>query len=142
MQKVNEIFGFSSPKELTTLDKKSLREKAITLANLYRDDLDMDELSVEIESFKHAVISSDNLAGNESKKNNYLSTTVEYPVQKVSPTGGPGLPSGATPDYGRQKTVPIASENSLEKFCRSRIKLASLGYDRDALTTIISEHTD
>ncbi|GBM56118.1 hypothetical protein AVEN_6768-1 [Araneus ventricosus] len=53
MQKVNEIFGFLSPKQLTTLDNKTLREKATTLANLYRDDLDMDELSVEIESFKN-----------------------------------------------------------------------------------------
>ncbi|GBO34722.1 hypothetical protein AVEN_148649-1 [Araneus ventricosus] len=65
MQKVNEIFGFLSPKQLTTLDNKTLREKASTLRNLYRDDLDKDELSVEIESFKYTVICSDNLAGNE-----------------------------------------------------------------------------
>ncbi|GBN34922.1 Zinc finger MYM-type protein 1 [Araneus ventricosus] len=68
MQKVNEMFGFLSPKQLTTLDNKTLREKATTLANLYRDDLDKDELSVEIESFKYSVIGSDNLAGSESKK--------------------------------------------------------------------------
>ncbi|GBM44957.1 hypothetical protein AVEN_126374-1 [Araneus ventricosus] len=68
MQKVNEIFGFLSPKQLTTLDNKTLREKASTLRNLYRDDLDKDELSVEIENFKYTVVSSDNLAGNESKK--------------------------------------------------------------------------
>ncbi|GBN43201.1 hypothetical protein AVEN_78852-1 [Araneus ventricosus] len=55
MQKVNEIFGFLSPKQLTTLDNKTLREKASTLRNLYRDDLDKDELSVEIESFKYTV---------------------------------------------------------------------------------------
>ncbi|GBO14542.1 hypothetical protein AVEN_202666-1, partial [Araneus ventricosus] len=55
MQKVNEIFVFLSPKQLTTLDNKTLREKANTLANLYRDDLDKDELSVEIESFKYTV---------------------------------------------------------------------------------------
>ncbi|GBM87550.1 hypothetical protein AVEN_139780-1 [Araneus ventricosus] len=65
MQKVNDIFGFLSPKQLTTLDNKTLREKATTLANVYRDDLDKDELSVEIESFKYSVIGSDNLAGNE-----------------------------------------------------------------------------
>ncbi|GBN72927.1 hypothetical protein AVEN_262305-1 [Araneus ventricosus] len=58
MQKVNEIFGFLSPKQLTTLDNKTLREKASTLRNLYRDDLDKDELSVEIESFKYTVDSS------------------------------------------------------------------------------------
>ncbi|GBL89044.1 hypothetical protein AVEN_255189-1 [Araneus ventricosus] len=40
MQKVNEIFGFLSPKQLTTLDNKTLGEEATTLANLYRDDLD------------------------------------------------------------------------------------------------------
>ncbi|GBN67341.1 hypothetical protein AVEN_203743-1 [Araneus ventricosus] len=63
-QKVNEIFGFLSPKQLTTIDNKTSREKATTLANLYRDDLDKDKLSVEIESFKYSVIDSDNLAGN------------------------------------------------------------------------------
>ncbi|GBO34680.1 hypothetical protein AVEN_64572-1 [Araneus ventricosus] len=65
MQKVNEIFGFLSPKQLTTLDNKTLKEKSTTSENLYRDDLDKDELSVEIESFKYTVISSDNLVGNE-----------------------------------------------------------------------------
>ncbi|GBM80840.1 hypothetical protein AVEN_54879-1 [Araneus ventricosus] len=65
MQKVNEIFGFLSPKQLTTLDNKTLRKKATTLANLYQDDLDKDELSVEIDSFKYSVIGSDNLSGNE-----------------------------------------------------------------------------
>ncbi|GBL82473.1 hypothetical protein AVEN_252600-1 [Araneus ventricosus] len=55
MKKVNEIFGFLSPKQLTTLDNKTLREKASTLRNLYRDDLDKDELSVEIENFKYTV---------------------------------------------------------------------------------------
>ncbi|GBL79950.1 hypothetical protein AVEN_28989-1 [Araneus ventricosus] len=65
MQKVKEIFGFLSPKQLTTLDNKILREKATTLANLYRDDLDKDELFVEIESFKHSVIGSYDLTENE-----------------------------------------------------------------------------
>ncbi|GBO03384.1 hypothetical protein AVEN_139558-1 [Araneus ventricosus] len=66
MQKVNEIFGFLSPKQLTTLDNKTLREEAVTtLANLYPHDLEKDELAVEIESFKYSVIGSDNLAGNE-----------------------------------------------------------------------------
>ncbi|GBM59755.1 hypothetical protein AVEN_94230-1, partial [Araneus ventricosus] len=65
MQKVNKIFGFLSPKQLTTLDNKTFREKATTLANMYRDDPDKDELSAEIESFKYSVISSDDLAGNE-----------------------------------------------------------------------------
>ncbi|GBM72802.1 hypothetical protein AVEN_230355-1 [Araneus ventricosus] len=52
MQKVNEIFGFLSPKQLTTLDNKTLREEAATtLANLYPHDLEKDELDVEIESF-------------------------------------------------------------------------------------------
>ncbi|GBM97230.1 Tyrosyl-DNA phosphodiesterase 2 [Araneus ventricosus] len=60
MQKVNEIFGFLSPKQLTTLDNKTLREKASTLRNLYRDDLDKDELSVEIESFKYTVVAFEN----------------------------------------------------------------------------------
>ncbi|GBO08514.1 hypothetical protein AVEN_239966-1 [Araneus ventricosus] len=85
MQKVNEIFGFSSPKQLTTLDNKTLREEAATtLANLYPHDLEKDELAVEIESFKYSVIGSDNLAGRviKSKLNataleflNYLYTT-------------------------------------------------------------------
>ncbi|GBM76028.1 hypothetical protein AVEN_53903-1 [Araneus ventricosus] len=44
MQKVNEVFGYLSPKQLTTLDYKTLREKATTLENLYRDDLDKDDL--------------------------------------------------------------------------------------------------
>ncbi|GBM89013.1 hypothetical protein AVEN_51215-1 [Araneus ventricosus] len=44
IQKVNEIFGFMSPKQLTTLDNKTLREKATTFANLYRDDLDKEHL--------------------------------------------------------------------------------------------------
>ncbi|GBM40126.1 hypothetical protein AVEN_208703-1 [Araneus ventricosus] len=78
MQKVNEIFGFLSPKQLTTLDNKTLREKASTLRNLYRDDLDKDELSVEIESFKYTVVSSDNLAGNESKKSKLNSTALDF----------------------------------------------------------------
>ncbi|GBM88962.1 hypothetical protein AVEN_269062-1 [Araneus ventricosus] len=65
IQKVNEIFGFLSPKQLTTLDNKTLREKATTLANLYREDLHKDELSLEIGNFKYSVIGSDNLAGNE-----------------------------------------------------------------------------
>ncbi|GBO05062.1 hypothetical protein AVEN_113146-1 [Araneus ventricosus] len=66
MQKVNEIFGFLSPKQLTTLDNKTLREEAATtLANLYPHDLEKDELAVEIESFKYSVIGSDNLAENE-----------------------------------------------------------------------------
>ncbi|GBO31235.1 hypothetical protein AVEN_129773-1 [Araneus ventricosus] len=57
MQKVNEIFGFLSPKQLTTLDNKTLREEAATtLANLYPHDLEKDELAVEIESFKYSVI--------------------------------------------------------------------------------------
>ncbi|GBN98291.1 hypothetical protein AVEN_118704-1 [Araneus ventricosus] len=65
-RKVNEIFGFLSPKQLTTLDNKTLREEAATtLANLYPHDLEKDELAVEIESFKYSVIGSDNLAGNE-----------------------------------------------------------------------------
>ncbi|GBM31520.1 hypothetical protein AVEN_247223-1 [Araneus ventricosus] len=64
MQKVNEIFGILVSKQLMTLDNKILREKATTLTNLYRDDLDKDELSVEIESFKYSVIGSGNLAGN------------------------------------------------------------------------------
>ncbi|GBL91956.1 hypothetical protein AVEN_102532-1 [Araneus ventricosus] len=51
-----EFSEFLSPKQLTTLDNKILREKAATLANMYRDDLDKDELSVEIESFKYSVI--------------------------------------------------------------------------------------
>ncbi|GBL81098.1 hypothetical protein AVEN_83163-1 [Araneus ventricosus] len=78
MQKVNEIFGFLSPKQLTTLDNKTLREKASTLRNLYRDDLDEDELSVEIESFKYTVVCSDNLAGNESKKSKLNSTALDF----------------------------------------------------------------
>ncbi|GBM84249.1 hypothetical protein AVEN_162144-1 [Araneus ventricosus] len=78
MQKVNEIFGFLSPKQLTTLDNKTLREKASTLRNLYRDDLDKDELSVEIESFKYTVVSSENLAGNESKKSKLNSTAFDF----------------------------------------------------------------
>ncbi|GBN34837.1 hypothetical protein AVEN_201499-1, partial [Araneus ventricosus] len=78
MQKVNEIFGFLSPKQLTTLDNKILREKATTLANLYRDYLYKDELSVEIESFKYIVISSDNLVGNESKKSKLNSTALDF----------------------------------------------------------------
>ncbi|GBN26070.1 hypothetical protein AVEN_100458-1 [Araneus ventricosus] len=65
MQQVNEIFGFLPSKQLTTLDNKTLSEKATTLANLYRDDLNKDELSVEIESFKYSVIGSENVAGNE-----------------------------------------------------------------------------
>ncbi|GBM63978.1 hypothetical protein AVEN_17559-1 [Araneus ventricosus] len=66
MQNVNEIFGFLSPKQLTTLDNKTLREEAATtLANFYPHDLEKDELAVEIESFKYSVIGSDNLAGNE-----------------------------------------------------------------------------
>ncbi|GBM79049.1 hypothetical protein AVEN_67994-1, partial [Araneus ventricosus] len=57
MQKVNEIFGFLSPKQLTTLDNKTLREEAATtLENLYPHDLEKDELAVEIESFKYSVI--------------------------------------------------------------------------------------
>ncbi|GBM82734.1 hypothetical protein AVEN_183173-1 [Araneus ventricosus] len=57
MQKVNEIFGLLSPKQLTTLDNKTLRdEAATTLANLYLHDLEKDELAVEIESFKYSVI--------------------------------------------------------------------------------------
>ncbi|GBM35276.1 hypothetical protein AVEN_45539-1 [Araneus ventricosus] len=55
---------FLSPKQLTTLHNKILREKATTFANLYRDSLDKDELFAEIESFKYSVIGSDNLAGN------------------------------------------------------------------------------
>ncbi|GBM30849.1 hypothetical protein AVEN_261944-1 [Araneus ventricosus] len=78
MQKVNEIFGFLSPKQLMTLDNRTSREKAITLANLYRDDLDKDELSVEIESFKYTVISSDNLVGNESKRSKLNSTALDF----------------------------------------------------------------
>ncbi|GBN76270.1 hypothetical protein AVEN_158062-1 [Araneus ventricosus] len=78
MQKVNEIFGFLSPKQLSTLDNKTLREKASALRNLYRDDLDKDELSVEIESFKYTVVSSDNLAGNESKKSKLNSTALDF----------------------------------------------------------------
>ncbi|GBN52463.1 hypothetical protein AVEN_238010-1 [Araneus ventricosus] len=54
-KEVNEIFGFLSPKQLTTLDNKALKEKATTLANLYQDDLDKEELYVEIESFKYSV---------------------------------------------------------------------------------------
>ncbi|CAL1275651.1 unnamed protein product [Larinioides sclopetarius] len=46
-----------------TFDHKTLREK--TLANLYRDDLDKDELSVKIESFKYSVIDCETLEGNE-----------------------------------------------------------------------------
>ncbi|GBO45126.1 hypothetical protein AVEN_11823-1 [Araneus ventricosus] len=79
LQKVNEIFGFLSPKQLRTLDNKTLKENATTLkenattlkenattlANLYRDDLDKEEISVKIESFKCSVMGSDNLAGNE-----------------------------------------------------------------------------
>ncbi|GBO24052.1 hypothetical protein AVEN_247439-1 [Araneus ventricosus] len=56
LQKVNEIFGFLSPKQLTTLDNKTLKENATTLANLYRDDLDKEEISVKIESFKYSVM--------------------------------------------------------------------------------------
>ncbi|GBL79996.1 hypothetical protein AVEN_29019-1 [Araneus ventricosus] len=57
MQKVNEIFGLLSPKQLTTLDNKTLREEAATtLTNLYPHDLKKDELAVEIESFKYSVI--------------------------------------------------------------------------------------
>ncbi|GBO00632.1 hypothetical protein AVEN_183886-1, partial [Araneus ventricosus] len=57
MQKVNEIFGLLSPKQLTTLDNKNLRdEAATTLANLYPHDLEKDELAVELESFKYSVI--------------------------------------------------------------------------------------
>ncbi|GBN68009.1 hypothetical protein AVEN_64474-1 [Araneus ventricosus] len=55
MQKVNEIFGILVSKQLMTIDNKILRAKATTLTNLYRDDLDKDELSVEIESFKYSV---------------------------------------------------------------------------------------
>ncbi|GBM05926.1 hypothetical protein AVEN_135286-1 [Araneus ventricosus] len=52
MQEVNEIFGFLSPKQLTTLDNKTLREEAATtLANLYPHDMEKDELAVEIENF-------------------------------------------------------------------------------------------
>ncbi|GBL75089.1 hypothetical protein AVEN_243863-1 [Araneus ventricosus] len=58
MQKVDEIFGFLSPKQLMTLDNKTLREKATTLTNLYRDDLDKEELSVQMESFKYSVVDS------------------------------------------------------------------------------------
>ncbi|GBM16289.1 hypothetical protein AVEN_194034-1 [Araneus ventricosus] len=65
LKKVNEIFGFLSPKQLTTFDNKTLKENATTLANLHRDDLDKEEISVEIESFKYSVMGSDNLAGNE-----------------------------------------------------------------------------
>ncbi|GBM14121.1 hypothetical protein AVEN_37667-1 [Araneus ventricosus] len=57
MQEVNEIFRFMSPKQLTTLDNKTLREEAATtLANLYPHDLEKDELAVEIENFKYSVI--------------------------------------------------------------------------------------
>ncbi|GBM07120.1 hypothetical protein AVEN_177083-1 [Araneus ventricosus] len=60
MQKVNEIFGLLSPKQLTTLDNKTLRdEAATTLANLYPHDLEKDELAVEIESFKYSVIGNE-----------------------------------------------------------------------------------
>ncbi|GBM11201.1 hypothetical protein AVEN_93277-1 [Araneus ventricosus] len=71
MQKVNEIFGFSSPKQLTTLDNKTLREEAATtLANLYPHDLEKDELAVEIESFKYSVI--DESTTQYKNKKNFL----------------------------------------------------------------------
>ncbi|GBO18238.1 hypothetical protein AVEN_13119-1 [Araneus ventricosus] len=78
MQKVNEIFGILVSKQLVNLDNKILREKATTLTNLYRDDLNKDELSVEIESFKYSVIGSGNLAGNESKKRKLKSTALDF----------------------------------------------------------------
>ncbi|GBM43624.1 hypothetical protein AVEN_225151-1 [Araneus ventricosus] len=78
MQKVNEIFGFLSPKQQMTLDNKTLKEKVTTLANLYRDDLDKDELFVEIESFKLSVIGSENLAENESKKSKLNSNALDF----------------------------------------------------------------
>ncbi|GBN90343.1 hypothetical protein AVEN_265044-1 [Araneus ventricosus] len=74
----NEIFGILVSKQLMTLDNKILREKATNLTNLCRDDLDKDELSVEIESFKYSVIGSGNLAGNESKKSKLNSTALDF----------------------------------------------------------------
>ncbi|GBL73172.1 hypothetical protein AVEN_159247-1 [Araneus ventricosus] len=78
MQQVNEIFGFLTPKQLTTLDNKTLREKATSLANLYRDDLNKDELFVEIENFKYSVIGIENLAGNEAKKSELNSIALDF----------------------------------------------------------------
>ncbi|GBM61473.1 hypothetical protein AVEN_163869-1 [Araneus ventricosus] len=85
MQKMNEIFRILVSKQLMTLDNKILREKATTLTNLCRDDLDKDELSVEIESFKYSVIGSGNLAGNESKKSELKRAVEKTPTRIIGP---------------------------------------------------------
>ncbi|GBM66047.1 hypothetical protein AVEN_181125-1 [Araneus ventricosus] len=78
MQKVNEIFGFLSPKQLTTLDNKTLREEAATtLANLYPHDPEKDELAVEIESFKYSVIDVSRMYKRKLRTCKYMDSSPE-----------------------------------------------------------------
>ncbi|GBM95478.1 hypothetical protein AVEN_213846-1 [Araneus ventricosus] len=120
MQKVNEMFGFLSPKQLTTLDNKTLREKATTLANLYRDDLDKDELSVEIESFKYSVIGSDNLAGSESKKSKLNSTALDF-LNYLYTTGLHENYSNLTTALRIYLTLPVSVASNERSFSKLKI---------------------
>ncbi|GBL82426.1 hypothetical protein AVEN_252565-1 [Araneus ventricosus] len=117
MQKVNEIFGFLYPKQLTTLDSKTLRQKATTLANLYRDDLEKDELSVEIESF---YVASDNLAGNESKKSKLNSITLDF-LNYLYTTGLHENYSNLTTALRIYLTVPVSVALNERSFSKLKI---------------------
>ncbi|GBN54560.1 hypothetical protein AVEN_136132-1 [Araneus ventricosus] len=119
MQKVNEIFGFLSPKQLTIRDNKTLREKANTLANLYRDDLDKDELSVEIESFKYSVIGSDNLAGNELKNSKLNSTALDF-LSHLYTTGLHENYSNLTTALRIYLTLPVSIASNERSFSKHK----------------------
>ncbi|GBN53986.1 hypothetical protein AVEN_217252-1 [Araneus ventricosus] len=106
--------------QLKTLDNKTLREKATTLANLYRDNLDKDELSAKIESFKYPVVGRDNLAGNESKESKLNSTALDL-KNYLHTTGLHENYSNFTTALRIPLTLPVSVASNESSFSKLKI---------------------